>query len=81
MKSFVNDLYDYIYTGEQAENNKEESGDDEEIDIKLIGDENATNVNNENVIEIDWLFMCPFLFQIVLDLEKKILNNFPKISQ
>ena len=53
MKSFVNDLYDYIQTGEQAENNKEESGDDEEIDIKLIGDENATNVNNENVIEID----------------------------
>ena len=53
MKSFVNDLYDYIYTGEQAENNKDESGDDEGIDIKLIGDENATNANNENVIEID----------------------------
>ena len=34
MKSFVNDLYDYDYTGEQAENNKEESWDDEEIDIK-----------------------------------------------
>ena len=53
MKSFVNDLYDYIYTGEQAENNKDESGDDEGIDIKLIGDENATNANNENFIEID----------------------------
>ena len=36
MKSFINDLYDYDYTGEQAENNREESGDDEEIDIKLI---------------------------------------------
>ena len=79
MKSFVNDLYDYIYTGEQAENNKDESGDDEGIYIKLIGDENATNANNENVIEIDWLFMCPFLFQIVLDLEKKILITFQKL--
>ena len=35
MKSFVNDIYDYDSTGEQAENNEEESGDDEEIDIKL----------------------------------------------
>ena len=34
MKSFVNDLYDYDYIGEQAENNEEESCDDEEIDIK-----------------------------------------------
>ena len=34
MKSFINDLYDYGYTGEQAENNKEESWDNEEIDIK-----------------------------------------------
>ena len=34
MKSFANDLYDYNYTREQAENNKEESWDDEEIDIK-----------------------------------------------
>ena len=34
MKSFVNDLYDYNYTGEQAENNKEESCDNEEINIK-----------------------------------------------
>ena len=53
MKRFVNDLYDYDYTGEQAENNEEESGDDEEIDIKLTEEENATNENNENVIEID----------------------------
>ena len=53
MKRFVNDLYDYDYTGEQAENNEEESGDDEEIDIKLTGEEKATNENNENVIEID----------------------------
>ena len=33
MKSFVNDLYEYDYTGKQAKNNEEESGDDEEIDI------------------------------------------------
>ena len=50
MKSFVNDLYDYDYTGEQAENNKEESGDNEQINRKLTGEENATN---ENFIEID----------------------------
>ena len=76
MKSFVNG-----YTGEQAENDKEESGDDhEEIEIKLKGEENATNENNEYVIETDY----PFLFQIVLDLKKKcfsLINNFPKISQ
>ena len=71
IKSFVNDLYDYNYIGEQAENNEEESGDDEEVDMKLIGEENATNENNENVIEIDLLFMYPFSFQIVLDLKKK----------
>ena len=53
MKSFVNDLYDYDYTGEQAEINEEESGDDEEIDTKLTGEENATNENNKIVIEID----------------------------
>ena len=53
MKSFVNDLYDYNYTGEQAENNKEESGRDEEIHIKLTNEKNTTNENNENVIEID----------------------------
>ena len=35
MKSFVNDLYDYVYTGGQTENNEEESDGDEEIDIKL----------------------------------------------
>ena len=63
MKRFVNDLYDYDYTGEQAENNEEESGEDEEIDIKSTGEENTTNENNENVIEIDLLFMYPFLFQ------------------
>ena len=53
MKSFVNDLYGYDYTGEQAENNEEESSDDENIEIKLTGEENATNENNENVIKID----------------------------
>ena len=53
MKGFVNDFYDYDYTGERAENNEEESSDNEEIDIKLTGEENATNENNENVIEID----------------------------
>ena len=37
MKSFLNDLNDCAYTGEQAENSDEESGDDEEIDIKLTG--------------------------------------------
>ena len=35
MKSFVNDLYEYNYTGEQAKNNEEESSDDEEIDIQI----------------------------------------------
>ena len=35
MKSFVNNLYEYDYTGEQAKNNKEESSDDEEIDIQI----------------------------------------------
>ena len=71
MKGFVNDLYDYDYIGEQAENNEEESGDDEEVYMKLIGEENETNENNENVIEIDLLFMYPFSFQVVLDLKKK----------
>ena len=51
MKSFVNDLYDYNYTGEQAQSNEEESDDDEEIDIKLTGQENARNDNNENVLK------------------------------
>ena len=52
-KSYVNDLYDNGYTGEQAENNEEESGDKEDIDIKLTGEENTTNENNENVVVID----------------------------
>ena len=80
MKSFVNDLYDNDYTGEQAEYNEEQNGDNEEIDIKINGEGNATNENNENVIEIEY----PFLFQIVFDLNKKkkfFINNFPKISQ
>ena len=33
MKSFVNDLYGYDSTGEQAKNNGKESSDNEEIDI------------------------------------------------
>ena len=53
MKSFVNNLYEYDYTGEQAKNNEEESSDDEEIDIQITVEENATNENNKNVIEID----------------------------
>ena len=53
MKSFVNDLYEYDYTGVQAKNNEEESSDDEEIDIQITVEENATNENNQNVIEID----------------------------
>ena len=53
MRDFIIDLYDYKYNGAQLENNEEESDDDEEIDIKLKGEENATNENNENVIEID----------------------------
>ena len=52
-KSYVNDLYDNGCTGEQAENNEEESGDKEDIDIKLTGEENTTNENNENVVVID----------------------------
>ena len=71
MKRFVIDLYDYDYTEVQAEDNEEESGENEKVDMKITGEENATNENNENVIEIDTLFMYPFLFQIVLDLEKK----------
>ena len=39
-----------------------------EIDVKLKGEGNTTNENNEDVIEIDY----PFLFQIVLDLKKKM---------
>ena len=74
INSFVNDLYDYAYTGEQAENNDEESDHDEKIDITLTGEKNATNENNENVAEIDLLFMYPFLFQIVLKLKEKCFS-------
>ena len=49
---FFNELYDYDYTRELIKNNEEKSGEDEEIDIKLTGEENATNKNNENVTEI-----------------------------
>ena len=48
MKSFSND-----YTGEQPKNNEEESSDDEEIDIQITVEENATNENNKNFIEIE----------------------------
>ena len=34
MKSFVNDLCEYDYTGEQAKRNEEESSEDEEIDAQ-----------------------------------------------
>ena len=74
MKRFVNDLYHYDYTEVQAEDNEEESGENEKVDMKITGEENATNENNENVIEIDTLFMYPFLFQIVLDLEKNVFH-------
>ena len=43
MKSFVNYLYEYDYTGEQEKNNEEESSDDEQIDIQITVEENATN--------------------------------------
>ena len=57
MKNFVNDLYEYDYNGEQAKYNKQESSDDEEIDIQIKLEENATNENNKNVIEIHKFFM------------------------
>ena len=53
MKSFVNDLYEYDYTGEHATNDEEQSSDVKEIDIQITVEENATNENNKNVIEID----------------------------
>ena len=53
MNNFASDLYECDYTGEQAKNNEEESSDDEEIDIKITVEENRTNKNNKNVIEID----------------------------
>ena len=37
----------------RQKNNEEESSDDEEIDIQITVEENATNENNKNVIEID----------------------------
>ena len=76
-------IYDNNYTEEKAENNEEQSG-DEKIDVKIPGEENATNEKNKNVIEIDYVFMHPFLFQIVLDLKKKkkkFSNSFSRISQ
>ena len=66
MKTFVNDSHYQDCTADQAGNSKKESGDDEDIDIKLKEEGDATNENNENVIELDY----PFLFQIVLDLKK-----------
>ena len=62
MNSFVNYLYECKYTGEQAKkNNEEQSSDDEEIDIQITIEENATNENNKNVIEIYQLFMYIFI--------------------
>ena len=61
MRSFVNDLYEYDYTEEQAKNNEEESSDEEEIDIQITVEENATNGNNKTVIEIYQLFMYIFI--------------------
>ena len=70
----TNILYRPKFFTDFSENNDEESGDDEEIDIKLTEEKNVTNKNNENVIEIDLLFMYPFLFQIVLHLKKKCFS-------
>ena len=53
MKSFANDLYEYDDTGEQAKNSEEECSDDEEIDIQITVEENATNESNKNVIAIN----------------------------
>ena len=53
MKSLVNDLYEYDYTGEKAKSNEEESSDGEEIYIQITVEENAASENNKNVIEID----------------------------
>ena len=51
MKIFVNDLYEHNYPREEVENNKEERGNGEEIDIELTREENAKSENNVNVIE------------------------------
>ena len=53
IKSFVNDLYEYDYTGEQAKRNEEQSSEDEEIDAQITVEENVTNYNNKNIIETD----------------------------
>ena len=42
------------------------------IDRKLTRQENSTNENNENVLEVDLLFIKLFLFQIVLELTKNV---------
>ena len=43
----------YMNTGEQAKNNEEECSDDEETDIQITVEENTTNENNKNVIDIE----------------------------
>ena len=78
---FFNELYDYDYTRELIKNNEEKSGEDEEIDIKLTGEENATNKNNENITEIGQLFLYPFLLEIANHSKNKNvfhLIDFPK---
>ena len=45
----------------RQKNNEEESSDDEEIDIQITIEENATNENNKNVVEIYQLFMYIFI--------------------
>ena len=40
--------------------------------------ENATNENNENIIEIEQLIMYIFLFQVALDLTFKALKKVTK---
>ena len=37
----------------RQKNNEEESSDNKEIDIQITIEENATNENNKNAIEID----------------------------
>ena len=51
--------------------NKEKSGDNEKIDIKIKGEGNATNENNKNAIETNY----PFIFQIALDLKKMFFKK------
>ena len=43
----------YMNTGEQAKNYEEESSGDEETDIQITVEENTTNENNKNVIDIE----------------------------